>query len=51
MLKLLSLLYRIIKRRDSPFSSLNDAVKFSVECLHCKPLQRVLKSGGKGKSH
>ena len=51
MLKLISLLYRIIKRRDSTFSSLKDAVKFSVDWLDSKLLQRVLKSGRKGISH
>ena len=51
MLKLLSLLDHIIKRRDSPFSSLKDAVKFSIKVLDCKSLQQVLKSGGKGISH
>ena len=41
----------IIKRRDSPFSSLKDAVKFSIKVLDCKSLQQVLKSGGKGISY
>ena len=46
MLKLLSLLHSTLKTRASPYSSLKDAVKVSVEVLDCKPLQQVLTSRG-----
>ena len=51
MVMLLNLAHRIIKRRDSPFSSLKDAVLFSIQSLDCTQLLPLLKNGTKGVSH
>ena len=48
MLQLCSLLHRTIKHRDASFSSLKDAVLFSVDNLECDSLRTVLKKDKKG---
>lgn len=51
MLQLCSMLHRIIKRRDSPYSSLKDAVLFSIKILECHSLKHILTKELKGVSH
>ena len=50
LIMFLSQLHRVIKRRDSPFSTMKDVILFNIDILQCKQLRGFL-SGSKGVSH
>ena len=41
---LITMLHRLVKRRDAPFASLKDGVSLAVEIMKCDYLKRVITS-------